>query len=70
MQRTDSLEETLMLGKLKAGKEGDNRMRWLEGITDSMDMSLSTDTLMSQGTPVQLLVGELISHRVRGNGQR
>ena len=45
-------------------------MRWLEGITDSMDMSLSIDTLMSQGTPVQLLVWELISHRVRGNGQR
>ena len=41
MQRTDSLGKTLMLGKLKAGGEGDQRMRWLDGITDSMDMGLS-----------------------------
>ena len=41
MQRTDSLENTLMLGtRLKAGREGDDR-GWLDGITDSMDMSLS-----------------------------
>ena len=42
MRRTDSLEKTLMLGRIKAGGEGDNGgWRWLDGITDSMDMSLS-----------------------------
>ena len=41
MQRADSFEKTLMLGRLKARGEGDDRMRWLNGITDSMNMSLS-----------------------------
>ena len=41
MRRADSFEKTLMLGRLKARGEGDDRMRWLNGITDSMDMSLS-----------------------------
>ena len=41
-QRTDSFEKTLMLGKIAGGRRrGQQRMRWLEGITDSMDMSLS-----------------------------
>ena len=42
MQRTDSLEKTLMLGKIEGGRRrGQQRMRWLDGIIDSMDMSLS-----------------------------
>ena len=41
MQRTDSFEKTLMLGKTESGKRrGRQRMRWLDGITDLMDMSL------------------------------
>ena len=42
MQRTDSLEKTLMLGKIEGRRRrGRQRLRWLDGITDSMDMSLS-----------------------------
>ena len=42
MQRTDPLEKTLMLGKIEGGRRrGRKRMRWLDGIIDSMDMSLS-----------------------------
>ena len=42
MQRTDSLEKTLMLGKIEGRRRrGQERMRWLDGITDPMDMSLS-----------------------------
>ena len=42
MQRTDSFEKILMLGKIEGGRRrGQQRMRWLDGITDSMDMNLS-----------------------------
>ena len=43
MQRADSFEKTLLLGKIEGGrKRGRQRMKWLDGITDSMDMSLCT----------------------------
>ena len=42
MQRTDSFEKTLILGKIEGGRRrGQQRMRWLDGITDLMDMSLN-----------------------------
>ena len=41
IQKTDSLDKTLMLGKTEGRRRGQQRMKWLGGITDSMDMSLS-----------------------------
>ena len=41
MRRADSLEKTLMLGKIEGGRRGQQRMRWLDGITNSISMSLS-----------------------------